>query len=114
MQQLRAARDERRTALRPRIDDEADAFAAVGHGRDLDELGQGQRAEGQAGVAFRPCRQPGQDVTATLALTQEQLDIGPERAVRRQIAIELLGDDRDGAERAAEPMRGRGGEAAQG
>ena len=50
---------------------------------------------------------------AALDLLAQELQVLGDRPVLRQRVVELLGDERDGGERRAELVRGRGGEAVE-
>ncbi len=57
-------------------------------------------------------RELGEDGAAALALAQQQRRVLGMGLIGRQVAHQLLGDDGDGGERAAELVRGGGGERA--
>ena len=55
-----------------------------------------------------------QDLAAALRLAAQQRHVVGVRAAGRKLALQFLGDERDGGERRAEFMRGGGGEAVEG
>ena len=84
----------------------------VQRARRLDQRRDRQPGIGRAAVVLRLLREFGEDLAAALRLAQQQRRVLGMRAVVGQIVHQLLGDDGDRRERAAELVRRRRGERA--
>ena len=111
---LGAAPDERLlgAGLRRRRKDQLHPLLLVQRPGGLDQRRDRQPGIGRPAVVLRLLRELGEDPAAALGLAQQQRRVLGMRAVVGQIAHQLLGDDGDRRERAAELVRRRRGQRA--